>query len=191
MLISKTAPNMMPTTATSPAPFEEPQHWFAIQTHAKHEKKIASELTLRGVTTFVPTVRETRRWSDRRKVIDVALFSCYAFVRATLCAKVYHSVLQVPGVFRWVSMHGEPCCIPDEQIDAVRQIINGPVGCSPYPFLKAGSRVRIRGGCLTGLECVLVSDPGERKLVFCIDALQRSICITAEGYDLEPVSVSG
>jgi hypothetical protein len=69
----------------------------------------------------------------------------------------------------------------------VRQIVDNSVACSPYPFLKSGDRVRIRGGCLEGVECVLVSDPGERKLVVSIEPLQRSISIAADGYELEPL----
>jgi transcription antitermination factor NusG len=177
------------TVAATPAAMlaaERPQ-WFAIQTRAKHEKKIASELSMRGVTAFVPTMREIRRWSDRRKVIDAALFSCYAFVQAALSGELYLRVLQVPGVLRWVSFNGQPTSIPDAQIEAVRQIVNNSVACSPYPFLKAGDRVRIRGGCLEGVECVLVSDPSERRLVVSIESLQRSISIAADGYDLEPL----
>lgn len=163
------------------------QPWFAIQTRAKHEKKIASELNLRGVTAFVPTQRETRHWSDRKKVLEVALFSCYAFVQAEMNEKLYLRVLQIPGVLRWVRFNGCPSQIPHAQIEAVRQIVANSVPCSPYQFLKAGDRVRVRGGCLEGLECVLVSEPDGRKLVLSIEPLQRSISIAADGYELEPL----
>lgn len=177
------------TVAASPmaAPAAGRPQWFAVQTRAKHEKKIASELSMKGVTAFVPTVREIRRWTDRRKVIDAALFSCYAFVQAVLSEQLHLRVLQVPGVLRWISFNGRPSPIPDAQIEAVRQIVNNSLACSPYPFLKSGDRVRIRGGCLEGVECVLVSEPGERKLVVSIEPLQRSISIAAAGYELEPL----
>lgn len=161
--------------------------WFAIQTRAKHEHKIASELQQKGLTTFVPTVREIHRWSDRRKIVDVALFSCYAFVQTTLSPLVHHEVLQTPGVLRWVCFTTGPCAIPDVQINAVRLLIEKQVGYSWYPFLKAGQRVRIRNGCLEGLEGILVSQPNERKLVLSIEPIHRSICICAENYALESV----
>lgn len=173
-------------SASAAVPFGERQQWFAVHTRAKHEKRIASDLGMKGITALVPTVREIRRWTDRRKVLDVALFSCYAFVQAALSEQVYLSVLQTPGVLRWVSFNGQQCPIPDAQIDAVRQFASMPA-CSPYPFLKTGDRVCIRGGCLEGLECTLVSEPGGRKLVLSIESLQRSICIAAEGYEVEPL----
>jgi hypothetical protein len=61
------------------------------------------------------------------------------------------------------------------------------VGCTVHPFLKAGQRVRIRGGCLEGLECILLSEPGDRKLIVSIENIERSICISACDYDLQPI----
>ncbi|MGA8764157.1 MAG: hypothetical protein WB562_14920, partial [Candidatus Sulfotelmatobacter sp.] len=56
---------------------------------------------------------------------------------------------------------------------------------SPHPFLKIGQRVRIRGGALDGLEGILVSRSGGRALVISVDAIQRSISVCVEGYDVE------
>ncbi len=166
---------------------EASRQWFAIHTRAKHEKKVASELELKGLTAFVPTVPQIRQWSDRKKVLDTALFSCYAFAHVVLSPKVKHTVLEIPGVLQWVGFTGSPCAIPDEQIQAVRRLLEVRAGCTVYPFLKAGQRVRVRGGCLEGMECILVSEPTSPKLVVSIEPIQRSICISAENYAIEPV----
>ena len=163
------------------------RQWFAIHTRAKHEKKVASELERKGVTAFVPTISRVRQWSDRRKILNSALFSCYAFVHTNRSPQIHYSVLQTPGVLRWVSFGGGPCAIPNAQIDAVKRLVESQVGCTQYPFLKSGQRVRIRGGCLEGLECILVSEPQELKLVFSIEPIQRSLSISAGDYALEPV----
>jgi transcription termination/antitermination protein NusG len=168
-------------------PSETIRQWFAVHTRAKHEIKVASELERKGVTAFVPTVRQVRQWTDRRKVLNSALFSCYAFVHTTASPQIRYSVLQTPGVLRWVSFGGSPCAIPSAQIEAIQRLLDSRVGCTLYPFLKAGQRVRIRGGCLEGLECILVSEPTDRKLVISIEPIQRSLCISAEDYALEPV----
>jgi transcription antitermination factor NusG len=181
---------MQPLTQPLERSFLRPEaihQWFAVHTRAKHEKKVASELERKGVTAFVPTVRQVRQWSDRKKVLDSALFSCYAFVHTTTTPQIHYSVLQTPGVLRWVSFGGNPCAIPNAQIEAIKRLLDSRVGCTLYPFLKAGQRVRIRGGCLEGLECILVSEPTDRKLVISIEPIQRSLCISADDYSLEPV----
>jgi transcription antitermination factor NusG len=59
---------------------KEPR-WYAIHTRARHEKKVTTQLQDKGVTTFLPLITQTHRWSDRNKTIQLELFSCYAFVR--------------------------------------------------------------------------------------------------------------
>jgi transcription antitermination factor NusG len=86
-----------------------------------------------------------------------------------------------------VGASGEGVAIPEEQIDAVRGLIEGPMPWSSHPFLKIGQRVRIRSGALDGLEGILVSRNGDRTLVISVDAIQRSLAVRVEGYEVEPV----
>ena len=159
--------------------------WFAIHTFSKHECKVAAELSAAGVTVFLPTTEEVRQWSDRRKVLQIPLFACYVFVKVALSDAVYLRVLRVPGVLRWLTLHGIPCEIPPEEVEAVRRVIMSGIASSPYPFLKTGDRVRVHGGCLEGLEGILVSDPKGKKLVVTVEQLQRSICISGDCYTFE------
>ncbi len=75
--------------------------------------------------------------------------------------------------------------IPDEQIDALRTVVTQQVPWSAHPFLKIGQRVRIRGGSLEGVEGVLLSRNGDRTLIISVDAIQRSLAVRVEGYDVE------
>jgi hypothetical protein len=77
--------------------------------------------------------------------------------------------------------------IPDEQIDAVRMVVEEGLPLGSHPFLKIGQRVRVRNGALSGLEGILIARSGERTLVISLDAIQRSMHVRIEGYDLEPV----
>jgi transcription antitermination factor NusG len=45
--------------------------------------------------------------------------------------------------------------------------------------------VRIRSGALDGVEGILVSRNGERSVVVSVDALQRSLSVRIEGYEIE------
>ena len=94
-------------------------------------------------------------------------------------------MLCVDGVFAFVGPRGEGTPIPDAQIDAVRTLVEGPLPWSSHPFLKIGQRVRIRNGALEGIEGILVSRSGESTLVISVDAIQRSMAVRIEGYDVE------
>jgi transcription antitermination factor NusG len=95
-------------------------------------------------------------------------------------------VLRVEGVFGLVGGRGEGIAIPDEQINAVQGLVEAQLPWSSYPFLKIGQRVRIRSGALDGLEGILVSRNGDRTLVISVDAIQRSLAVRVEGYEVEP-----
>lgn len=160
--------------------------WYALHTRAKHEKAVGAQLQMKGVQTFVPSVRQMHRWSDRTKTVDVPLFSCYVFVHDVF-SRAQLTVIRTPGVLRWVGANGEPAAIPDSQMEAVRSLLEGNVPLWPHSFLKMGQRVRIRGGSLDGVEGTLIGRKGERKLVISIDLIQQSLAMIIDGYDIEPV----
>jgi transcription antitermination factor NusG len=165
---------------------DEQTRWYAVQTRARNEKAISERLREQGLITFLPLVTEVRRWSDRKKKVELPLFSCYIFVRLAVGNNDERiRVCRTSGVFRIVSMRGEAIPVPDEQIDGLRTVVAQQVPWSAHPFLKIGQRVRIRGGSLEGVEGILLSRNGDRTLIISVDAIQRSLAVSVEGYDVE------
>jgi transcription antitermination factor NusG len=161
--------------------------WFAVHTYARHEKVVEQEARDLGITTFLPITKEIRQWSDRRKVVESPLFSCYIFVKIRPDNRERLKVLRVNGVIRFVGTHGMGIPIPDEQIEAVRILTDEQLPVCSHPFLKIGQRVRVRSGALAGVEGILTARSGERTLVVSLDAIQRSLSVRIEGYDVEAV----
>jgi transcription antitermination factor NusG len=172
---------------STPGAEVEYQYWYGLYTRPRHEKLVAQRLEERGVTPFLPIVSEVHKWSDRKKTVQVPLFSCYVFAKFTPNRIERLRVLRVDGVFGLVGAKGEGTPIPDEQIEAVRNLVETQVPWSSHPFLKIGQRVRIRSGVLDGMEGILVSRNGDRSLVISVDAIQRSLAVRVEGYEVEPV----
>ncbi|MBZ5679289.1 MAG: UpxY family transcription antiterminator [Acidobacteriia bacterium] len=161
--------------------------WYALHTRARHEKMVTQRLAEHGVETFLPIVTEVRRWSDRKKTVQLPLFGCYVFARFAANRTERLRMLRVDGVLGLVGSRGEGSPIPDEQIDAVRMLIDGGLPWSSHPFLEIGQRVRIRSGALDGVEGILVGRNGDRTLVISVNAIQRSLAVRVEGYEVEPV----
>lgn len=162
----------------------QPQ-WYAVQTRPRHEKKVATELQDRHIDFYLPLLTQIHRWSDRRKIVDVPLFPGYVFVHAQLDLQIRASVLRIWGVLAFVGPQREPLAIPDSQIEDIQNLLATKIPLTPYPFLKIGQRVRVRGGALDGLEGILVTN-GQKRLVISVESIQRSLSITIEGYDVEP-----
>lgn len=163
------------------------EHWYALHTRTRHEKMVEHRLRERGVQTFLPLVTEIHRWSDRKKKVELPLFSGYLFARLTSTKVDRLRVLTAEGVFGFVGVRGEGTPIPETQMDAVRALIDGELAWSSHPFLKIGQRVRIRGGAMDGIEGILVDRAGDSTLVISIDAIQRSLAVRVEGYSVEQI----
>jgi len=174
------------TAPTLMAGVEQPR-WYAIHTRARHEKSVTAHLQRTGVTTFLPLIPQTHRWSDRQKTIQCVLFDCYTFVWLESYSQRYFHIVKTPGVVGFVGIHGVGLPIPDKEIEDVRKLLANNIPCAPYPFLKTGCRVRIRGGCMDGLEGILVAKNSDQSLVVSIETIQRSLQVRIDGYDVEPV----
>jgi len=161
--------------------------WYAVQTYARHEKRVAERMRQQGLSVFLPLVKEQHRWSDRRKMVELPLFSCYVFVQLEPTNEDRLKALKTEGVLALVGVRGEGTPIPNEQIEAVRTLVTQDLPWSNYGFLKVGQRVRVRGGSLDGTEGIFLSKNGENTLVISVDAIHRSLAIRIDGYDVEPL----
>ena len=161
--------------------------WYALHTRARHERVVENRLREQGMETFLPTVQEVHKWSDRKKKVEVPLFNCYVFVRCAWNAEHRTMVYRVDSVLGFVGVRGTGLPIPDEQIESIRTVLAQASPWRTHPFLKAGQRVRVRGGALDGVEGVFLSENGDHSLVISVDVIQRSMAVRIDGYDVEPL----
>ncbi len=165
----------------------EELRWYALHTRARHERATEHRLREQGMETFLPTVRETHRWSDRKKTVEVPLFSCYVFVRCALNSADRTRVYRIESVHGFVGTRGVGMSIPDEQIESIRTVLSQPAPCRSHPFLKVGQRVRVCGGAMDGVEGVFLSENGDQSLVISVEVIQRSLAVRIDGYDVKPI----
>jgi transcription antitermination factor NusG len=158
--------------------------WYALHTRARFERRICKQVQLKRHEAYVPVTRARHRWSDRYQTVETPIFPGYVFVRATEESDIRMAILQTNGVYDFVAFNGVIARITDAQINDVRRLETNAVSWSPYPFLKAGRRIRIVGGCLHGLEGIFIEERG-RKLVISIEPMQRSIALDIGGYHIE------
>ena len=161
--------------------------WFAVLTRPRHEKKAAVGLQEKGIKVFLPLCSTIHQWSDRRRMIESPLFPSYLFVHACATQDARLVVLRTSGVLAFVGNRGMGAAIPDEQIAAVKTILERGVPLTPHPFLNTGERIRIRGGCLDGLEGILVGINGDQSLVVSVEMIQRSLAVRVSGYQIERI----
>jgi transcription antitermination factor NusG len=158
--------------------------WWAVYTRHQHEKTLAEMLSLKGFEVFLPLYESTRRWKDRKKVIELPLFPCYLFIRGCIDHKL--KVLTTPGVHMILHRGQQIAAIPDEEIESIQRAIGTRCLVEPHPFLKCGMRVRVVRGSLEGLQGILVRKKNLFRLVLSVDMLMQSVSVEVETSDVEP-----
>jgi transcription antitermination factor NusG len=157
--------------------------WFAIYTRPRHEKKVAAYLHDKGIDVFLPLRTVISRWKDRKKEIQFPLFAGYVFVYTSPENRL--AILRTPGVVQFVAENGIPAAIPEDQIEAVRQLVDSGLQFDPYPYVKEGMRVRIRSGPLKGVEGIVISKRKKHLLVLSVDLIQQSAALEIDIADTD------
>jgi len=173
------------TALGSPGSSTDVVCWYAVQMRGRFEKKVTAELEAKGIEAYLPAVKQVHRWSDRRQVVVVPLFPGYGFVHVCLTPKARLTVIQSAGVIGFVRFQGEPVPVPDKQVEDIKRILSQDLPCAMFPFLRVGQKVRIRGGCLDGIEGMLAERSSDKTLLIAITAIQRTIAIEISNYDIE------
>ncbi len=173
--------------ATSvPLPVCSERAWFAVQTRPRHEKRVALELKEKGVEVFLPLLQAIHQWSDRRRQVELPLFSSYLFVRLQEQRRQRITVLHTQGALRFIGPRGMGVAVPEDEIEAVQTLLRERIAFTACPFVNIGQKVRIRGGSLDGVRGILVAVNDDRSLVVSVDSIQRSLQFRIDGYCLEP-----
>lgn len=162
--------------------------WYAAHTRHQHEKLVARMLASKGFEVFLPLYTEVRQWRDRTKAVELPLFSCYVFLRGDLDRRL--AIMTTPGVHGLVSSAGKLAGIPEEEIQAVRSVVERRIAVEPHPFLKCGDRVRVKSGALSGLEGFLVRKKGQARLVISVSLLERSVAAEVDAITVERIALS-
>ncbi|HWF48765.1 MAG TPA: transcription termination/antitermination NusG family protein [Bryobacteraceae bacterium] len=159
--------------------------WFALRVRSRAEKTVSETLRSRGFETLCPTFLDRRRYSDRVKTVECALFPGYLFCRLNPDDRL--PVLSSPGVESIVGFGAQPHPVDLREIEALSAVIQSGVLARPYPFLKVGQRVRVESGPLCQLEGILVATKSEYRLVLSVTLLQRSIIAELDSAQVRPV----
>ena len=153
---------------TLPAPA-----WYAVYTRSRHEKAVDRYLRGESIESFLPLHDVLSQWKDRRKWVKKPLFPGYLFVH--MLRESFWRVRSAPGVVHVVANGDGPVAVPDEQVEAVRRMVEKPVSVVAWPYLREGRRVRVRTGPLIGIEGFIVERKKTYRLVVSVDLLGRSV----------------
>jgi transcription antitermination factor NusG len=164
---------------------ERVERWYAVSVRSRHEKLVTRHLEHQGLNYFLPLYRSVRRWKDRRKELDLALFPGYVFVNLDIRDRL--GVLRAPGVVEFVTFQGQPAAVPDSEIRALESSLSAGLRPQPHPYLRQGKKVRVKNGPLANSEGIMIRRKEGFRLVLSINLLMRSVMLEVDEADVEPL----
>ena len=158
--------------------------WVALAVRPRAERSVQKGLANVGLETFVAWHGVRRRRADRVKILEQNLLPGYVFCHSAFNERL--AVMHQVGVQHVVSFNRSPALIPDAEIAALKRAVGSHLPLGPWPYLKAGQRVRIDKGVLAGMEGTLARESAGWRVVVSVDALQRSIAVEVDRDMLAP-----
>ena len=159
--------------------------WYALRTKSRHEKLVRDRLEKQGIEPLLPTVKRLSQWKDRKKEIEVPLFSGYCFVRFGSEQKL--PVLKTIGVVEVVGGGKRPEPIPDEEITALQTLMTSVLPYDPHPYLHEGMMVEVIRGPLHGIRGILLRKEKRHRLVLGVRLIQQAAAVEIDICDVLPL----
>lgn len=169
-------------------PQETTRHWYALYTRPNFEKRVDLELQKMGLQPYLPLRPMLRQWSDRKKWIEMPLFSCYVFVKADPKERLL--ALTPEGVVRMLGHHGQHSVIPEFEIAAVRKMLAHDFDPESIPHVVPGDLLEITSGPLVGLRGVLQSVQGRQRFVIAFEGIGQAVAINVDLGRIRKISAS-
>ena len=121
--------------------------WYVLYTKPRHEKKLAERLQAEGWAVYCPLKKTTKQWSDRKKVVEEALFPSFIFIQCQ--EQERHQVFVHASAVRYLYWLRKPAIVRSEEIDSIRQWM-GEVNHASITVesIPVGSKVRLGAGPL-------------------------------------------
>jgi len=163
---------------------DQSPRWYALRTKSRHEKQVRDQLERLGIEPLLPTVKRLSQWKDRKKEIEVPLFSGYCFVRFSQQDRL--PVQKVLGVVEVVGCGSRPEPIPDEEIEALKTLMNSVLPYDSHPYLHEGMMVEVVRGPLQGVQGILLRKEKRHRLVIGVRLIQQAAAVEIDVQDVVP-----
>ena len=152
------------------------KYWYAVYVRSHNEKKVNQLFEQKGVESSLPLIKTTRKWSDRKKKVEVPLFRGYVFVRLDI-DKDKLNILQTDGVVKFIGIRNEPSRIPDEEIYWIQMMVEESNTVQNEKEIPVGQKVRVIAGPFKGVEGVAMRTGNQSRLVIGIESIMNAVSV--------------
>lgn len=163
--------------------------WYAVYTKPKWEKKSDGIFKKKGITSWCPTHKVEKRWTDRKKIIDVPIFKSYLFVYVTNEEKA--DVLRTDGILNFVHSFKKPAVIKEEEIQEIKKYLahkDAKISLIELEGFKTDDKVQINFGVFIN-NIGTITKGGKRKVFVRLESLSQVMVVEFSTQDISLANV--
>ena len=147
--------------------------WYLVYSKPRQERIALDNLARQNYQAFLPLVRLRRKRQGCYAWVTEAMFPRYLFIKLSDETDDWGPIRSTIGVAGLVRFGGRPAKVPEDLVSALAAN-EGGVWQLPSPNLKAGDRVRICEGPMTGYEGIFQSRRGKDRVTLLLDVVSRA-----------------
>ena len=117
------------------------QEWFVLCTKSRQELKVIERLSQLGIESYTPTKIIVKNWSDRKKKVKTCLLPSMVLVR--LPKNEVNKVFDVPGVKRYLFVHGNRAVVYEHEVIAMKHYLENKFEVDGQSKIEIGQIIDI------------------------------------------------
>lgn len=152
-------------------------------TKPRCEKKFSALLAAEKVEHYLPLIESVKRYGTQTKRFTKPLFAGYVFAKVVMenKARIYQQDL----LARVIPVVDEAKLL--RQMEDVRTLVASGLELTLRPLIQRGTRVRVTGGPLWGLEGVVDDPTNPQGIIVAVDVLQQGLHVRMSLENIEPL----
>lgn len=151
--------------------------WFVLQTKPRNEKTVLLQIEQKKIEVYSPFIEKIRVWSDRKKKIQVPLFSGYVFIHGNEDERK-RAIAETVGALRYLYFQKRPAVVSEKEIDLIKQALLMPEKISiEEKKIKKGDLIQVTHGLFKGMKGYVNEFRGKYKLTVNLEELSYSFNI--------------
>jgi transcription antitermination factor NusG len=157
--------------------------WFVAHTRPRCEKKLAEHCRRQGLAATLPCYDSAHKYRGKTVVFRKPLFPGYLFLRIAPLESA--AVRQNDHVANLLEVFDQAAF--ERQLQDILLALDSGIGVKLAPAIGEGTRVRIKGGPLQGLEGWVERRYGMTTVLLRLDFINQAAAVKLDADLLEPI----
>ncbi|KAA0208196.1 MAG: UpxY family transcription antiterminator [Ignavibacteriaceae bacterium] len=161
--------------------------WLVIRTRPRWEKKVYNQIVKGNINAFLPLITTIKKWSDRKKKVEIPMFNSYIFVNVNKLER-QQAIQGTLGAMNYIFYNGRPARVSEQEINSIKISLRSPEKVRiENNLVMKGDYVEITSGPFMGMNGIITEIRGNYKLTVNLYELSMSLNIVINPNEIKKI----